>query len=145
MMSQSSLKTQFPATFYVLYNAKLHYMTFMVKLTFLVTGIPIDKVALLSQEIRNYVGKKLLELTMMELFIFHFMQASSTVDLSIYFLHCCGFVKYIFFFFLALLSSLSSFPRILPSTHLAKPWKWHAIYLKRTCIIRLEIKTRLSW
>ncbi|GJU07028.1 protein ABC transporter 1, mitochondrial [Tanacetum coccineum] len=34
----------------------------------LATGIPIDKVALLDQETRSYVGKKLLELTLMELF-----------------------------------------------------------------------------
>ncbi|XP_024018175.1 protein ABC transporter 1, mitochondrial [Morus notabilis] len=40
----------------------------------LISGIPIDKVALLSQETRNYVGKKLLELTLMELFVFRFMQ-----------------------------------------------------------------------
>lgn len=42
---------------------------------FHVAGVPIDKVALLDQETRNYVGKKLLELTLMELFVFHFMQA----------------------------------------------------------------------
>ncbi|KAH9604918.1 hypothetical protein KSS87_015349 [Heliosperma pusillum] len=36
--------------------------------TELVPGIPIDKVASLDQETRNYVGKKLLELTLMELF-----------------------------------------------------------------------------
>ncbi|XP_072954942.1 protein ABC transporter 1, mitochondrial [Typha angustifolia] len=42
--------------------------------TELVPGIPIDKVALLSQETRNYVGRKLLELTLKELFIFRFMQ-----------------------------------------------------------------------
>ncbi|XP_057964150.1 protein ABC transporter 1, mitochondrial isoform X2 [Malania oleifera] len=42
--------------------------------TELVSGIPIDKVALLSQETRDYVGKKLLELTLMELFAFRFMQ-----------------------------------------------------------------------
>ncbi|KAL4572195.1 hypothetical protein LXL04_018964 [Taraxacum kok-saghyz] len=42
--------------------------------TELVHGIPIDKVALLDQETRNYVGKKLLELTLMELFVFRFMQ-----------------------------------------------------------------------
>lgn len=42
--------------------------------TELVTGIPIDKVALLDQETRNYVGKKLLELTLLELFIYRFMQ-----------------------------------------------------------------------
>jgi hypothetical protein len=41
----------------------------------LATGIPIDKVALLDQETRNYIGKKLLELTLMELFVFRFMQA----------------------------------------------------------------------
>ncbi|KAL6339539.1 hypothetical protein AAG906_034624 [Vitis piasezkii] len=42
--------------------------------TELVSGIPIDKVALLNQGTRNYVGKKLLELTLMELFVFRFMQ-----------------------------------------------------------------------
>ncbi|KAJ4727952.1 protein ABC transporter 1, mitochondrial [Melia azedarach] len=42
--------------------------------TELVSGIPIDKVAQLNQETRNYVGKKLLELTLTELFVFHFMQ-----------------------------------------------------------------------
>ncbi|XP_059625507.1 protein ABC transporter 1, mitochondrial isoform X1 [Cornus florida] len=42
--------------------------------TELVPGIPVDKVALLNQETRNYVGKKLLELTLMELFVFRFMQ-----------------------------------------------------------------------
>ncbi|XP_065859921.1 protein ABC transporter 1, mitochondrial [Euphorbia lathyris] len=42
--------------------------------TELISGIPIDKVALLNQETRNYVGKKLLELTLMELFVFRFMQ-----------------------------------------------------------------------
>ncbi|KAK6937197.1 ABC1 atypical kinase-like domain [Dillenia turbinata] len=36
--------------------------------TELVHGIPIDRVALLNQQTRNYVGKKLLELTLMELF-----------------------------------------------------------------------------
>lgn len=41
----------------------------------LATGITIDKVALLDQETRNYIGKKLLELTLMELFVFRFMQA----------------------------------------------------------------------
>lgn len=40
----------------------------------LVPGIPIDKVSLLDQETRNYVGRKLLELTLKELFIFRFMQ-----------------------------------------------------------------------
>ncbi|KAJ9696803.1 hypothetical protein PVL29_008823 [Vitis rotundifolia] len=42
--------------------------------TELVSGVPIDKVALLNQGTRNYVGKKLLELTLMELFVFRFMQ-----------------------------------------------------------------------
>ncbi|XP_071922608.1 protein ABC transporter 1, mitochondrial-like isoform X1 [Coffea arabica] len=45
--------------------------------TELVSGIPIDKVALLDQETRNYVGKKLLELTLTELFFFRFMQVST--------------------------------------------------------------------
>ncbi|KAF5937235.1 hypothetical protein HYC85_024741 [Camellia sinensis] len=45
--------------------------------TELVHGIPIDKVALLTQETRNYVAKKLLELALMELFVFRFMQAHS--------------------------------------------------------------------
>lgn len=39
-----------------------------------VSGIPIDRVASLNQETRNYVGRKLLELTLMELFVFRFMQ-----------------------------------------------------------------------
>lgn len=39
-----------------------------------VSGIPIDKVASLNQETRNYVGRKLLEITLMELFVFRFMQ-----------------------------------------------------------------------
>ncbi|RYQ86442.1 hypothetical protein Ahy_B10g106113 isoform B [Arachis hypogaea] len=43
--------------------------------TELVHGITIDKVALLDQETRNYIGKMLLELTLMELFVFRFMQA----------------------------------------------------------------------
>lgn len=43
------------------------------------TGIPIDKVVLLTQETRNFVGRKLLELTLMELFVFRFMQACSVV------------------------------------------------------------------
>lgn len=38
------------------------------------TGITIDKVALLDQETRNYVGRKLLYLTLRELFVFRFMQ-----------------------------------------------------------------------
>ncbi|EPS70264.1 hypothetical protein M569_04492, partial [Genlisea aurea] len=42
--------------------------------TELVPGIPIDKVAMLDQNTRNYVGRKLLELTLTELFIFRFMQ-----------------------------------------------------------------------
>ncbi|EEE54439.1 hypothetical protein OsJ_01512 [Oryza sativa Japonica Group] len=39
-----------------------------------VPGFPIDKVAMLDQETRNYVGCKLLELTIKELFVFRFMQ-----------------------------------------------------------------------
>lgn len=39
-----------------------------------VSGIPIDRVASLNQETRNYVGRKLLEITLMELFVFRFMQ-----------------------------------------------------------------------
>ncbi|EOX95485.1 Ubiquinone biosynthesis protein coq-8 [Theobroma cacao] len=42
--------------------------------TELVYGVPIDKVALLNQGTRNYVGRKLLQLTLMELFVFRFMQ-----------------------------------------------------------------------
>ncbi|KAL1833040.1 hypothetical protein ACET3Z_002691 [Daucus carota] len=42
--------------------------------TELVSGITIDKVALLDQETRNYVGRKLLYLTLQELFVFRFMQ-----------------------------------------------------------------------
>ncbi|CAN1353400.1 Protein ABC transporter 1, mitochondrial [Linum perenne] len=37
-------------------------------------GVSIDKVTSLDQETRNYVGKKLLELTMFELFVLRFMQ-----------------------------------------------------------------------
>ncbi|GFP93642.1 aarf domain-containing protein kinase 4 [Phtheirospermum japonicum] len=48
--------------------------------TELVPGVPIDKVALMDQETRNYVGKKLLELTLMELFILRFMQACYRTD-----------------------------------------------------------------
>ncbi|KAL7124810.1 hypothetical protein ABFS83_14G074000 [Erythranthe nasuta] len=66
----------------LLTNTKGFYVPFVVDnisskrvlSTELVPGIPIDKVALLSQETRNYVGKKLLELTLMELFVFRFMQ-----------------------------------------------------------------------
>ncbi|XP_078161004.1 ABC transporter 1 [Carex rostrata] len=42
--------------------------------TELVQGIPIDKVAKLDQETRSYVGGKLLELALKELFVFRFMQ-----------------------------------------------------------------------
>ncbi|XP_010240829.1 PREDICTED: protein ABC transporter 1, mitochondrial [Nelumbo nucifera] len=42
--------------------------------TELVSGVPIDKVVVLPKETRDYVGKKLLELTLMELFVFRFMQ-----------------------------------------------------------------------
>ncbi|KAK7269524.1 hypothetical protein RIF29_22255 [Crotalaria pallida] len=42
--------------------------------TELVYGITIDKVALRDQDTRNYIGKKLLELTLLELFVFRFMQ-----------------------------------------------------------------------
>ncbi|KAL7082067.1 hypothetical protein ACP275_14G077300 [Erythranthe tilingii] len=66
----------------LLTNTKGFYVPFVVDnisskrvlSTELVPGIPIDKVALLSQETRNYVGKRLLELTLMELFVFRFMQ-----------------------------------------------------------------------
>lgn len=44
-------------------------------LCWIFVGIPIDKVAALNQDTRDYVGKKLLELTLKELFIFRFMQA----------------------------------------------------------------------
>lgn len=67
---------------YMLSNAKEFYVPYVVDdisskrvlTTELVSGIPIDKVARLSQETRNYVGKKLLQLTLMELFVFRFMQ-----------------------------------------------------------------------
>lgn len=42
--------------------------------TELISGVPIDKVALLDQETRDYVGRKMLELTLKELFVFRFMQ-----------------------------------------------------------------------
>lgn len=56
-----------------LFNRTFRANLYISSLT--VSGIPIDKVAALSQEIRNYVGKKLLELTLKELFVFRFMQA----------------------------------------------------------------------
>ena len=40
----------------------------------LLTGVPIDKVASLDQGTRDYVGRKMLELTLKELFVFRFMQ-----------------------------------------------------------------------
>ncbi|BBG98535.1 ABC transporter 1 [Prunus dulcis] len=63
-------------------NAQGFYVPFVVDdisskrvlTTELVSGVPIDKVALLNQETRNYVGTKLLELTLKELFVFRFMQ-----------------------------------------------------------------------
>ncbi|CAN0885113.1 Protein ABC transporter 1, mitochondrial [Linum grandiflorum] len=42
--------------------------------TELVSGVSIDKVTSLDQETRTYVGRKLLELTLLELFDFRFMQ-----------------------------------------------------------------------
>ncbi|KAG2330944.1 hypothetical protein Bca52824_002124 [Brassica carinata] len=42
--------------------------------TELISGVPIDKVALLDQATRDYVGRKMLELTLKELFVFRFMQ-----------------------------------------------------------------------
>ncbi|KAF3499567.1 hypothetical protein F2Q69_00039447 [Brassica cretica] len=42
--------------------------------TELISGVPIDKVASLDQETRDYVGRKMLELTLKELFAFRFMQ-----------------------------------------------------------------------
>ncbi|CAN8248126.1 unnamed protein product [Cochlearia groenlandica] len=42
--------------------------------TELISGIPIDKVALLDQKTRDNVGMKMLELTLKELFVFRFMQ-----------------------------------------------------------------------
>ncbi|KAF8051516.1 hypothetical protein N665_1714s0009 [Sinapis alba] len=42
--------------------------------TELISGVPIDKVASLDQETRDYVGRKMLELTLKELFVFRFMQ-----------------------------------------------------------------------
>ncbi|WCJ22580.1 Atypical kinase COQ8B mitochondrial [Euphorbia peplus] len=66
----------------LLSNAKGYYVPEVVDelsskrvlTTELISGIPIDKVALLDQETRDYVGKKLLELTLMELFVLRFMQ-----------------------------------------------------------------------
>ncbi|XP_022757699.1 protein ABC transporter 1, mitochondrial isoform X2 [Durio zibethinus] len=48
--------------------------------TELVSGVPIDKVALLNQGTRNYVGRKLLQLTLMELFVFRFMQVMACAN-----------------------------------------------------------------
>ncbi|KAL6223320.1 hypothetical protein ACLB2K_006707 [Fragaria x ananassa] len=66
----------------LLYDAQGFYVPLVVDdisskrvlTTEFVSGIPIDKVALLNQETRNYVGRKLLELTLKELFVFRFMQ-----------------------------------------------------------------------
>ncbi|XP_071718631.1 protein ABC transporter 1, mitochondrial [Rutidosis leptorrhynchoides] len=66
----------------LLSNADGFYVPFVVDelsckkvlTTELIHGIPIDKVATLDQEVRSYVGKKLLELTLKELFVFRFMQ-----------------------------------------------------------------------
>lgn len=66
----------------LLFDAKGFYVPIVVDelsckrvlTTELISGIPIDKVALLNQETRDHVGKKLLELTLMELFVFRFMQ-----------------------------------------------------------------------
>ncbi|KAL8527105.1 hypothetical protein ACS0TY_005104 [Phlomoides rotata] len=66
----------------------------------LVSGIPIDKVASLDQETRNYVGKKLLELTLKELYIFRFMQAC-TVLLVIFLF---GVIHHLLYPFLTFLS-----------------------------------------
>ncbi|CAN1762414.1 Protein ABC transporter 1, mitochondrial [Linum perenne] len=45
--------------------------------TELVSGVSIDKVTSLDQETRSYVGSKLLELTLLELFVFRFMQVEA--------------------------------------------------------------------
>ncbi|KAG5567862.1 hypothetical protein RHGRI_003143 [Rhododendron griersonianum] len=55
-------------------------------------GIPIDKVARLTQETRNYVGKKLLELTLMELFVFRFMQAGYELGFVFWNGRVCGVI-----------------------------------------------------
>ncbi|KAL0436058.1 UNVERIFIED_CONTAM: protein ABC transporter 1, mitochondrial [Sesamum radiatum] len=69
----------------LLTNAKGFYVPFVVDdlsskrvlTTELVHGVPIDKVALLDQETRDYVGKKLLELTLMEVKWFKHQFSSS--------------------------------------------------------------------
>ncbi|CAK9326849.1 unnamed protein product [Citrullus colocynthis] len=66
----------------LLFNSQGFYVPLVVEdlsskrvlTTELISGVPIDKVALLDQETRNYVGRKLLELTLLELFVFRFMQ-----------------------------------------------------------------------
>lgn len=58
-----------------LWIMKLWFWSSFNAMFVLATGIPIDRVASLNQETRNYVGRKLLELTLMELFVFRFMQA----------------------------------------------------------------------
>jgi len=58
-----------------LWIMKLWFWSSFNAMFVLATGIPIDKVASLNQETRNYVGRKLLEITLMELFVFRFMQA----------------------------------------------------------------------
>ncbi|KAJ0111171.1 hypothetical protein Patl1_00756 [Pistacia atlantica] len=61
--------------------------------TELVSGIPIDKVAQLNQETRNYVGRKLLELTLMELFVHRFMQACFLLLLPLFSLNWVSGIK----------------------------------------------------
>lgn len=75
----------------------------------LVAGIPIDKVARLTQETRNYVGKKLLELTLMELFVFRFMQAGS------FFPHSYLFLPFVLIALLVCRSAWSHFTIAIPS------------------------------
>jgi hypothetical protein len=58
------------------------------------TGVSIDKVTQLSQETRNYVGCKLLELTITELFVFRFMQACVNVHIFCSYDILCMHVKY---------------------------------------------------
>lgn len=63
------------------------------------TGISIDKVASLDQETRNYVGRKLLHLTLMELFVFRFMQARCLYNYSGFLIVNFSVTSYFSYFF----------------------------------------------
>lgn len=55
-------------------NVFPEYSTKQILTSEWVPGVPVDKVKDMSQEIRNDVGKRLLDITMKELFIWRYMQ-----------------------------------------------------------------------